>query len=73
MSQKDVLIGGNFLAIIRLAAILSFATEEISVKLGETVGGLVNATFGNAVELIVSPPALVASWRPFFAPADFGD
>ncbi|KAL8305688.1 hypothetical protein RB597_003567 [Gaeumannomyces tritici] len=48
----------NFLAIIPLAAILSFATEEISVKLGETVGGLVNATFGNAVELIVSVVAL---------------
>lgn len=44
----------NFLAIIPLAAILSFATEEISVKLGETLGGLLNATFGNAVELIVS-------------------
>lgn len=44
----------NFFAIIPLAAILSFATEEISVKLGETLGGLLNATFGNAVELIVS-------------------
>ena len=43
----------NFLAIIPLAAVLSFATEEISVKLGETMGGLLNATFGNAVELIV--------------------
>ncbi|EJT68954.1 hypothetical protein GGTG_13460 [Gaeumannomyces tritici R3-111a-1] len=48
----------NSLAIIPLAAILSFATEEISIKLGETVGGLVNATFGNAVELIVSVIAL---------------
>jgi Ca2+:H+ antiporter len=48
----------NFLAIIPLAAVLSFATEEISVKLGETMGGLLNATFGNAVELIVSIVAL---------------
>jgi len=48
----------NFLAIIPLAAILSFATEEISMKLGETMGGLLNATFGNAVELIVSIVAL---------------
>lgn len=46
----------NFFAIIPLAAILSFATEEISVKLGETLGGLLNATFGNAVELIVCEP-----------------
>ncbi|KAI9838372.1 MAG: hypothetical protein M1819_005640 [Sarea resinae] len=48
----------NFLAIIPLAALLSFATEELSVKLGETLGGLLNATFGNAVELIVSVVAL---------------
>ncbi|KAF2103768.1 calcium/proton exchanger [Rhizodiscina lignyota] len=48
----------NFLAIIPLAALLSFATEEISAKLGQTLGGLMNATFGNAVELIVSIIAL---------------
>lgn len=44
----------NFLAIIPLAALLSFATEELSVNVGQTLGGLLNATFGNAVELIVS-------------------
>lgn len=44
----------NFLAIIPLAGLLSFATEELSVKLGQTLGGLLNASFGNAVELIVS-------------------
>lgn len=44
----------NFLAIMPLAALLSFATEELSAKLGQTIGGLMNATFGNAVELIVS-------------------
>ncbi|KAK4503031.1 hypothetical protein PRZ48_006458 [Zasmidium cellare] len=48
----------NFFAIVPLAALLSFATEELSVKLGQTVGGLMNATFGNAVELIVSIVAL---------------
>ncbi|QIW99420.1 hypothetical protein AMS68_004938 [Peltaster fructicola] len=48
----------NFLAIMPLASLLSFATEELSAKLGETVGGLMNATFGNAVELIVSIVAL---------------
>ncbi|KAG0648940.1 calcium ion transporter [Hyphodiscus hymeniophilus] len=48
----------NFFAIVPLAAVLSFATEEISVKLGQTMGGLLNATFGNAVELIVSIVAL---------------
>jgi Ca2+:H+ antiporter len=49
----------NFIAIIPLAALLSFATEELSAKLGQTIGGLMNATFGNAVELIVSIVALV--------------
>lgn len=48
----------NFLAIIPLAALLAFATEELSAKLGQTIGGLMNATFGNAVELIVSIVAL---------------
>ncbi|KAF2449640.1 vacuolar calcium ion transporter-like protein /H(+) exchanger [Karstenula rhodostoma CBS 690.94] len=42
----------NFIAIMPLAALLSFATEELSAKLGQTLGGLCNATFGNAVELI---------------------
>jgi len=49
----------NFLAIMPLAALLSFATEELSAKLGQTIGGLMNASFGNAVELIVSVVALV--------------
>lgn len=44
----------NFIAIVPLAALLSFATEEVSAELGQTLGGLMNATFGNAVELIVS-------------------
>lgn len=43
----------NFIAIIPLASLLSFATEELSAELGQTLGGLMNATFGNAVELIV--------------------
>lgn len=48
----------NFLAIIPLASLLSFATEELALKIGETLGGLLNASFGNAVELIVSVIAL---------------
>jgi Ca2+:H+ antiporter len=42
-----------------LAAMLSYATEEIALRTGETLGGLLNATFGNAVELIVAIIALV--------------
>ena len=36
----------NFIAIIPLAAMLGFATEEIALRTGETLGGLLNATFG---------------------------
>jgi len=36
----------NFIAIIPLAAMLSFATEEIALRTGETLGGLLNASFG---------------------------
>ncbi|KAE8554803.1 hypothetical protein TMatcc_005656 [Talaromyces marneffei ATCC 18224] len=48
----------NFLAIIPLAAMLSYGTEEIALRTGETLGGLLNASFGNAVELIVAIIAL---------------
>lgn len=49
----------NFIAIIPLAAMLGNATEELAIRVGETMGGLLNASFGNAVELIVSIQALV--------------
>lgn len=54
----------NFLAIIPLASLLSFATEELSAKLGQTLGGLLNATFGNAVELIVCSIDLISPLVP---------
>ena len=44
----------NFLAILPLAELLSWSTEQLSASVGQTIGGLLNATFGNAVELIVS-------------------
>lgn len=46
------------LAIIPLAAYLGFATEEIAVVVGPNLGGLLNATFGNATELIIAFVAL---------------
>jgi Ca2+:H+ antiporter len=49
----------NFLAIIPLASLLSFATEELSEQMGQAIGGLMNASFGNAVELIVREVMLV--------------
>ncbi|KAF9546768.1 hypothetical protein EC957_009373 [Mortierella hygrophila] len=49
----------NFIAIIPLAKLLGFITEEVSLRLGENLGALLNASFGNAVELILSIIALV--------------
>ena len=48
------------LAIIPLAAFMGTATEEIAVVVGPNLGGLLNATFGNATELILAIVALKA-------------
>ena len=47
-------------AIVPLAALLSHATESVAAKTGDAVGGLLNATFGNMTELIISIVALKA-------------
>lgn len=49
----------NFIAIIPLAGLLGFSTEEVAMRVGQTLGGLINATLGNAVELIVAIIALI--------------
>lgn len=46
------------LAIVPLAAFMGEATEEIAVVVGPNLGGLLNATFGNATELILAFIAL---------------
>ncbi len=48
------------LAIIPIAIWLSTATEEVAVVTGPAIGGLLNAVFGNATELIISLVALKA-------------
>ncbi|MEY2984057.1 MAG: hypothetical protein RLZZ568_674 [Cyanobacteriota bacterium] len=48
------------LAIVPLAAFMGTATEEIAVVVGPNLGGLLNATFGNATELILAYIALKA-------------
>jgi len=48
------------LAILPLAAWMGTATEEITVVVGPGVGGFLNATFGNATELIIALVALNA-------------
>jgi Ca2+:H+ antiporter len=46
------------LAIVPLAGWLGRATEELARHTGEAVGGLLNATFGNAAELIIAIAAI---------------
>ncbi|TLS38547.1 calcium/proton exchanger [Pseudalkalibacillus caeni] len=46
------------LTIVSLAAYMGRATESLAVIAGPRIGGLLNATFGNAVELIISIFAL---------------
>lgn len=48
------------LAIIPLAGLISDATESLSERVGSMVGGLLNATFGNAPELIIGLATLAA-------------
>jgi Ca2+:H+ antiporter len=48
------------LAIIPLSIVLSTATEKIAMVTGPSIGGLVNAVFGNATELILALMALRA-------------
>src|SRR5262245_63378429 len=51
------------LAIIPLAGLMGSATESLAHRFGAGVGGLLNATFGNAAELII---ALVALQKGLF-------
>src|ERR1700731_2658822 len=48
------------LAIVPLAALLSHATEAVSERTGDAIGGLLNATLGNLTELIIAVTALHA-------------
>ncbi|OBT67044.1 calcium/proton exchanger [Pseudogymnoascus sp. 23342-1-I1] len=43
----------NAIAIVPLAGLLSYATESVAKRMGDTVGALMNVTFGNSVELII--------------------
>jgi len=52
------------LAIIPLAGWLGKATEHLAHKTGEGIGGLLNATFGNAAELIIALIALSKDFLP---------
>ena len=50
------------LAIIPIARMIVHATEQLATRTGDAVGGLLNATFGNAPELIIAFVALKAGY-----------
>lgn len=49
----------NFLTMVPLASILGDFTEEAALHTSDVVGGLLNASFGNAVEVVVAIQALL--------------
>jgi Ca2+:H+ antiporter len=57
-SAHTLVFIASCLAIVPLAGWLGHATEELAHHTGEGVGGLLNATFGNAAELIIAIMAL---------------
>ncbi len=50
----------SVLAIVPLTTLLSHATESVAAKIGDAVGGLLNATLGNLAELVIALAALRA-------------
>jgi Ca2+:H+ antiporter len=48
-------------AIMPLAYLMGEATEQIALKTNESIGGLLNATFGNAAEMIIAVLAVLAA------------
>src|ERR1700726_532052 len=58
LGNETALFICSCLAIVPLAGWMGRATEELAEHLGHGVGGLLNATFGNAAELIIAIVAL---------------
>jgi Ca2+:H+ antiporter len=52
--------GTAALAIVPLAGLIGHATEELSLRAGPGIGGLLNATFGNGAELLIAGFAVAA-------------
>lgn len=48
------------LGLVPLAGLIGLATEALAKRLGHSIGGLLNATFGNAAEIIIGLTALTA-------------
>jgi Ca2+:H+ antiporter len=51
----------SMVAIMPLAFLMGQATEQIALRTSESIGGLLNATFGNAAEMIIAGMAIFAA------------
>jgi Ca2+:H+ antiporter len=58
LSNPTALFVCSAIAIIPVAGWIGRATEELAARMGEGLGGVLNATFGNAAELIIAGIAL---------------
>jgi Ca2+:H+ antiporter len=59
VSPRDRQVDVAVFYAIRLVQLLGEATDQLSIELGQTLGALLNASFGNAVEIIVGIAALL--------------
>jgi Ca2+:H+ antiporter len=57
-----VLFFSAALAIVPIARLIVVSTEQLATRTGDAIGGLMNATFGNAPELIIALVALRAGY-----------
>ncbi len=57
-ADKTLTFITSILAIIPLARIMGYSTTQISLQANPTVSGLISATFGNSIELIIAIIAL---------------
>lgn len=60
LHQPVLLFVSSCVAIVPLAGLISKATEELAIRSGPRVGGLLNATFGNVTEIIISVMLIIA-------------
>ncbi len=60
--HAPVLFFSAALAIIPIARLIVLGTEQLATRTGDAIGGLLNATFGNAPELIIALVALKAGY-----------
>jgi Ca2+:H+ antiporter len=62
--EAVVTFGLAAVGVVPLAHLMGRATEELSERTGPTLGGLLNATFGNAAELIIAIIAIGKGLTP---------